>query len=41
MLYDRFRLALSNACPTGNIEIFYARAVGQASNKAKRNLKEA
>ena len=30
------RLALSNACPLGNIEIFYARAVGQASNKAKR-----
>ena len=28
--------ALSNACPTGNIEIFYARAVGQPSNKAKR-----
>ena len=29
--------ALSNACPTGNIETFYARAAGQASNKAKRN----
>ena len=29
--------ALSNACPTGNIEIFYARAAGQASNKAKRS----
>jgi hypothetical protein len=30
--------ALSNACPAGNIEIFYARAAGQASNKAKREL---
>ena len=30
------RLALSNACPTGSIKISRARAVGQASNNAKR-----
>ena len=31
--------ALSNDCPTGSIEIFYARVVGQPSNKAKRKPK--
>ena len=30
------RLALFDDCPTGSIEIFYARVVGQPSNKAKR-----
>ena len=33
------RLALFDACPTGSIESFYARAVGQASNKAKRKAR--